>query len=55
MEREELLKLIETKRIIGVDLSGEKLERIDFTGCTLERVNFKGCISKFDSWYYKNR
>ena len=43
MEKEELLKLIETKRIIGVDLSGEKLEKIDFSGCTLERVNFKGC------------
>ncbi len=43
MEREELLKLIETKKIVGIDLSGEKLEKIDFTGCTLERVNFKGC------------
>ena len=38
-----MLKLIETKRIIGVDLSGEKLEKIDFTGCILKRVNFKGC------------
>ena len=43
MEREELLKLIATKNIVGIDLSGEKLEKIDFTGCTLERVNFKGC------------
>ena len=43
MEREELLKLITTKNIVGIDLSGEKLEKIDFTGCTLERVNFKGC------------
>ena len=43
MEREELLKLITTKNIVGIDLSGERLEKIDFTGCTLERVNFKGC------------
>ena len=43
MEREELLKLIATKNIVGIDLSGERLEKIDFTGCTLERVNFKGC------------
>ena len=43
MEREEVLKLITTKNIVGIDLSGEKLEKIDFTGCTLERVNFKGC------------
>ena len=43
MEREELLKLIEKKEIVGVDLSGEKLEKIDFTGCRIERVNFKGC------------
>ena len=43
MERDELLKLIATKNIVGIDLSGEKLEKIDFTGCTLERVNFKGC------------
>ncbi|MBQ8646053.1 MAG: pentapeptide repeat-containing protein [Bacteroidales bacterium] len=43
MDREELLKLIETKKIVGIDLSGEKLEKIDFSGCTLERVNFKGC------------
>lgn len=43
MDREELFKLIETKKIVGIDLSGEKLEKIDFSGCTLERVNFKGC------------
>ena len=43
MEREELLKLIATKNIVGIDLSGERLEKIDFTGCKLERVNFKGC------------
>ena len=43
MERDELLKLIATKNIVGIDLSGERLEKIDFTGCTLERVNFKGC------------
>ncbi len=43
MDREELLKLIETKKIVGIDLSGEKLDKIDFSGCTLERVNFKGC------------
>lgn len=43
MDREELLKLIGTKKIVGIDLSGEKLEKIDFSGCTLERVNFKGC------------
>ena len=43
MEREELLKLIETKELIGVDLSGQKLERIDFTGCRIERTSFKGC------------
>lgn len=43
MDREDLLKLIETKKIVGIDLSGEKLEKIDFSGCTLERVNFKGC------------
>ena len=35
MEKEDLLNLIETKRIIGVDLSGEKLEKIDFTGHSL--------------------
>ena len=28
MDREELLKLIETKKIVGIDLSGEKLEKI---------------------------
>lgn len=43
MEIEELLKLIKTKEIIGVDLSGQKLERIDFTGCRIERTSFKGC------------
>lgn len=43
MEREELLKLIQTKEIIGVDLSGQKLEKIDFTGCRIERTSFKGC------------
>ena len=43
MEREELLKLIETKELIGVDHSGQKLERIDFTGCRIERTSFKGC------------
>ena len=43
MEREELLKLIETKEVIGVDLSGQRLEKIDFTGCRIERTNFKGC------------
>lgn len=43
MEREELLKLIETKEVIGVDLSGQRLEKIDFTGCRIERTSFKGC------------
>ena len=43
MEREELLKLIESKEIIGVDLSGQRLEKIDFTGCRIERTSFKGC------------
>jgi len=43
MDSEDLLKLIETKKIVGIDLSGEKLDKIDFSGCTLERVNFKGC------------
>ena len=43
MEREELLKLIESKEVIGVDLSGQKLEKIDFTGCRIERTSFKGC------------
>lgn len=43
MDREELLKLIESKKIVGIDLSGEKLEKIDFSGCILERVSFKGC------------
>lgn len=42
MNREELLKLIESKEIVGVDLSGEKLEKIDFTGCRIERTSFKG-------------
>ena len=43
MEREELLKLIETKEVIGVDLSGQRLEKIDFSGCSIERTSFKGC------------
>jgi len=43
MERQELLKLIETKEVIGVDLSGQRLEKIDFTGCRIERTSFKGC------------
>ena len=43
MEREELLKLINTKNIVGIDLSGQKLEKIDFTGCRIERTSFKGC------------
>lgn len=43
MEKEELVKLIETKEIIGVDLSGQRLEGIDFSGCRLERVSFKQC------------
>lgn len=43
MDREELLKLIESKKIVGIDLSGDKLEKIDFSGCILERVSFKGC------------
>ena len=43
MEREEILKLIESKEIIGVDLSGQRLEKIDFTGCRIERTSFKGC------------
>ena len=43
MEREELLKLIETKEVIGVDLSGQRLEKIDFSGCRIERTSFKGC------------
>ena len=32
MNREELLKLIEMRELVGVDLSGQKLEKIDFTG-----------------------
>ena len=43
MERIEILKLIESKEIIGVDLSGQRLEKIDFTGCRIERTSFKGC------------
>ena len=43
MEREELLKIIATKEVVGVDLSGQRLEKVDFTGCRIERVNFKGC------------
>ena len=43
MEREVLLKLIESKEVIGVDLSGQRLEKIDFTGCRIERTSFKGC------------
>ena len=43
MEREELLILIESKELIGVDLSGQRLEKIDFTGCRIERTSFKGC------------
>ena len=43
MEKEELLKLIENKELIGVDLSGQRLEKIDFTGCRIERTSFKGC------------
>ena len=43
MNREELLKLIEMRELVGVDLSGQKLEKIDFTGCRIERTSFKGC------------
>ena len=43
MDREELLKLIKTKELIGIDLSGQKLEKIDFTDCRIERTSFKGC------------
>ena len=43
MERIEILKLIESNEIIGVDLSGQRLEKIDFTGCRIERTSFKGC------------
>lgn len=43
MERTELLELIESKEIIGVDFSGQRLEKIDFTGCRIERTSFKGC------------
>ena len=43
MEREELLKLLESKELIGVDLTGQRLEKIDFTGCRIERTSFKGC------------
>lgn len=43
MENTELRKLIETKEIVGVDLSGQELEGIDFSGCRLERVSFKQC------------
>ena len=43
MEREELLKLIESKEVIGADFSGQRLEKIDFTGCKIERTSFKGC------------
>ena len=32
MEKEELLKLIETKRIIGVDLSGKNLRKLILQG-----------------------
>ena len=39
MEREELLKLINTKELIGVDLSGQRLEKIDFTGCRIDRTS----------------
>ena len=31
MKKEEILKLIENKELIGVDLSGQRLEKIDFT------------------------
>lgn len=43
MDMEELQRLIASKEIIGVDLSGERLERVDFSGCRIERVSFKGC------------
>ena len=43
MGNTELRKLIETKEIVGVDLSGQELEGIDFSGCRLERVSFKQC------------
>ena len=43
MEREVLLKLIESKEVIGIDLSGQRLEKIDFSGCSIERTSFKGC------------
>ncbi len=43
MERTELLELIESKEIIGIDFSGQRLEKIDFTGCRIERTSFKGC------------
>lgn len=43
MEREELLKRIKTKELVGVDLSGQKLEKVDFSGCRIERTSFKGC------------
>lgn len=43
MENSELIKLIETKEIVGVDFSGQELEGIDFSGCRLERVSFKQC------------
>ena len=43
MENLELNKLIEKKEIIGVDVSGQRLEGVDFSGCRLERVSFKQC------------
>lgn len=43
MKREQLLKLIEQKELIGIDLSGQRLEKINFTGCRIERTSFKGC------------
>lgn len=52
MEKEELLELIKTKEIIGVDLSDTVWEKIDFTGCRLERVNFKGC--EFNHCRFRN-
>ena len=43
MELKELQKLIDSKEVIGVDLSGQKLEKVDFSGCRIERTSFKGC------------
>ena len=43
MTQTELQQMISTKVIVGVDFSGQTLEKVDFSGCRLERVNFKGC------------